>query len=105
MASSSASSAGVRRSSAAVALSARYFGVLVPGMGTTYGPWATSQARATCAGVASIRSVASRPLAAMSRLARRLWSWKRGSRRRRSFRGSQSNAANRPARKPRPRGE
>jgi len=79
-ASSSAGSAALNWMSAAPALSARHFGVLVPGMGPTCWPWASAYASATCPRVAPARPAISRTVPAMARLARSASCWKRAAR-------------------------
>ena len=51
--------------SAAARFSSRCAGLRVPGMGMTCGPWASVQASATCAGVASTRAATSRTRSTM----------------------------------------
>jgi hypothetical protein len=74
----------------------------VPGIGTMSKPWASTQAMATCAGVAPASSATSRTAATIPAFASS--AWKRGLIRRKSFSANCSAESTVPVRNPRPSG-
>ena len=90
--------------SRAATFCSRYSTLVVPGIGTTSSPRASTQARASWLAVTPLSSAISRTRSTSSRLRAKFSPWKRGWLRRRSSGARSSMLRKRPDRKPRPSG-
>ena len=88
----------------AATFSSRYFRRLVPGMGTMSSPWASTQPKASCAGVHFFRMANASIRSTNFRLRSKFSSWNRGEFRRQSPGGRSSAFLIFAVRKPRPSG-